>query len=68
MQLIQGFSILVAGYLSSPPSNLPVVIGSWSIVGVVVMLLTAILLWPSKEGFATAIERARRINEAPATG
>jgi MFS family permease len=68
MQLIQGFSILAAGWMAHPPSRLPVVIGWWSIVGVIVMALTAILLWPSKEGFAAAIERARRINEAPAAG
>ncbi len=68
MQLIQGFSILAAGWMASPPSKLPMVIGWWSIVGVAVMIFTAIVLWPSKEGFATAIERARRINEAPAAG
>jgi MFS family permease len=68
MQLIQGFSVLAAGWLANPPSKLPVVIGTWSIVGIIVMALTAILLWPSKEGFATAIEHARRINEAPAAG
>jgi MFS family permease len=68
MQLIQGFSIIAAGWLASPPTHLPVVIGSWAIVGVIVVALTAILLWPTKDGFATAIERARRINEAPAAG
>jgi MFS family permease len=68
MQLIQGFSIVAAGWLASPPTRLPAVIGSWAIVGVIVVALTAILLWPTKDGFATAIERARRINEAPAAG
>jgi MFS family permease len=68
MQLIQGFSIIAAGWMAQPASKLPVVIGSWSVVGVIVMALTAFLLWPNKEGFATAIERARRINEAPAAG
>ncbi|GIH09294.1 MFS transporter [Rhizocola hellebori] len=68
MQLIQGFSIIAAGWMAQPASKLPVVIGLWSIVGIIVMALTAVLLWPNKDGFATAIERARLINEAPAAG
>ncbi len=66
MQLIQGSSILVAGWLANPPSRLPTVIGWWSVIGLIVMVMTSVLLWPHKDRFTAAIERARRINEAPA--
>jgi MFS family permease len=68
MQLVQGFSVVAAGWLAHPPSKLPLVIGWWSIAGMAVMAFTAILLWPHKDRFAAAIERARLINEAPAAG
>lgn len=68
MQLIQGSSVLLAGWLANPSERLPAVIGWWSVIGLMVMTMTAVLLWPHKDRFTAAIERARSINEAPAAG
>lgn len=68
MQLLQGGSVVAAGYLANPPAKLPYVIGWWSLVGVALMIVAAMVFWPTKDGFVAAIERARRLNEATAPG
>jgi MFS family permease len=68
MQLLQGGSIVVASYLAQPPSELPTVVGWWSLAGVVLMIVVAMVFWPTKDGFVAAIERAQRLNEATAAG
>jgi MFS family permease len=68
MQLLQGGSVVAAGFLAEPPSKLPVVVGWWSLVGVALMIVAAMVFWPTKDGFSAAIERAQRLNEATAPG
>jgi hypothetical protein len=45
-----------------------VVVGWWSLVGVALMIVAAMVFWPTKDGFSAAIERAQRLNEATAPG
>ncbi|HCU52436.1 MAG TPA: MFS transporter, partial [Micromonosporaceae bacterium] len=68
MQLLQGGSVVAVGYLARPPTELPTVVGWWSLATVALMVVTAGLLWPHRDRFTAAIERAQRVNEAPAAG
>lgn len=58
MQIIQGLSVLVTGLLAQR-FEIPEVVGTWSAVGVVLMLVAA-LTWPSREAVDEAIEAASR--------
>jgi MFS family permease len=64
MQLLQGGSIAVVGALAHPASEVPRIIGMWSLAALGLTLLVVLLLWPAQERFAAAIERARAVNEA----
>ncbi|WP_244871817.1 MFS transporter [Catellatospora sp. TT07R-123] len=66
MQLLQGGSVLVAGMMANR-WPLHQVVGLWSVAGVV-LVLVALSAWPPADLFTAAIERARRLNEAPAAG
>jgi MFS family permease len=68
MQLLQGGSVVAAGYLAQPASKLPSVVGWWSFAGVGLMVVAAMVLWPTQDRFSAAIERAQRLNEATAAG
>ncbi|WP_169454392.1 MFS transporter [Catelliglobosispora koreensis] len=68
LQVIQGASVLAIGSLAMPASVLPVVVGWWGLAAFGVVLLTAVIFWPSKDLFTAAIERARRLNQATAAG
>lgn len=68
MQLLQGGSVIGAGYLARPASMLPVVVGWWSLAGVALMIIATLVFWPTKDRFVAAIERAQRLNEATAPG
>lgn len=57
MQLVQGGAVLVTGLLADR-FEIPLVVGVWSLAGVLVMLLMA-LRWPTEAEFAQAIEGAR---------
>jgi MFS family permease len=64
MQLLQGGSIAIAGALAQPASEVPRVIGLWSLAGLGLVLVVALLIWPPQERFAAAIERANALNDA----
>ncbi|MEU8007372.1 MFS transporter [Catellatospora sp. NPDC049111] len=66
MQIMQGSAVLITGMLASH-WPLHQVIGLWSVAGVV-LVLVALSAWPAQERFTAAIERARRLNEAPVAG
>ncbi|MDI1464347.1 MFS transporter [Catellatospora sp. KI3] len=66
VQLLQGASVLVTGMLANH-WPLHQVIGLWSVAGVV-LILVALSAWPAADLFTAAIERARRLNEAPVAG
>jgi MFS family permease len=68
LQVIQGGSILVVGSLAMPAAKLPVVVGWWGLAAFIIVTLTALIFWPSKDLFTAAIERARRLNQATAAG
>lgn len=60
MQITQGGAVLITGALASR-FDLPTVVGTWSLAGVVVLLLVAVR-WPSDQAFDRAAERAQRAN------
>jgi len=64
MQLLQGGSIALVGALANPASMVPRIIGLWSLAGVGLVVVVAVLVWPPHERFAAAIERAKALNEA----
>nr|WP_277349839.1 MFS transporter [Planosporangium thailandense] len=61
VQLCQGAAVFVTGALASR-ADLPLVVGLWGVAGTVLMLFISIT-WPSAEGLAEAIRRARQANE-----
>ncbi|MGW4497754.1 MFS transporter [Micromonospora sp. NPDC004336] len=62
IQVIQGLAVLVTGLLSER-YPIPVVVGVWSAVGVLLMALAG-LRWPSRSTVDAAIEAAETANEA----
>lgn len=66
VQVMQGGAVLITGVLANH-WPLHQVIGLWSVAGVV-LVLVAMSAWPPQERFTAAIERARRLNEAPVAG
>lgn len=62
MQVIQGIAVLATGALAERFS-IPAVVGVWSMVGVVLMLLVG-LRWPGTDEFERAIAAARADDEA----
>lgn len=60
MQVIQGAAVLVTGILADRFS-IPVVVGVWSVAGVLLML-TAAVQWPSTDRFNAAITAAEKHN------
>lgn len=60
MQVTQGGAVLVTGLLADRFS-IPTVVGSWSLMGVVLLLLVA-LRWPAADEFTRAIAAARAAN------
>ncbi|HEY8473341.1 MAG TPA: MFS transporter [Natronosporangium sp.] len=64
MQVIQGFAIISTGLLVGIAGNdrLHLVVGFWSLAGVLVMLALAIR-WPKPEFFAKAIAEAEAMNQ-----
>jgi MFS family permease len=62
LQLVQGAGVLVTGALAARFA-LPTVVGTWSVLGVLLMLAVG-TLWPSRSQFATAIEQAAAANDA----
>ncbi|MEV4411940.1 MFS transporter [Catellatospora sp. NPDC049609] len=66
VQVMQGSAVLITGLLANRWA-LHEVVGLWSVAGVV-LVLVALSVWPPQDRFAAAIERARRLNEAPAAG
>lgn len=64
MQLLQGGSIAVVGALAHPASEVPRMIGLWSLACVGLVVVVAVMVWPPQERFAAAIERAKALNEA----
>ncbi|SCL67275.1 Major Facilitator Superfamily protein [Micromonospora citrea] len=62
IQVIQGLAVLVTGLLSER-YPIPVVVGVWSAVGVLLMALAG-LRWPSRSTVDAAIEAAEAANEA----
>ncbi|QSB15975.1 MFS transporter [Natronosporangium hydrolyticum] len=67
MQAIQGFSVLAAGALVGVFGNqrLPMVVGFWCLVGVLIMVFFA-ARWPKPAFFEAAIARTEAINQAAA--
>ncbi|MGN9812640.1 MFS transporter [Micromonospora sp. BQ11] len=65
VQVIQGLAVLVTGLLAERFS-IPLVVGLWSLAGVVLMSVTA-LSWPSRATIDAAVASARfaRRNDAP---
>jgi MFS family permease len=62
LQIVQGLGVLITGALAARFA-LPTVVGTWSMLGVVLMLAVA-SLWPSRGEFAEAIGRAQAANAA----
>lgn len=60
MQVTQGGAVLVTGLLADRFS-IPTVVGTWSLMGVVLLLLVA-LRWPAADEFTRAIAAARAAN------
>jgi MFS family permease len=58
LQVCQGGAVLLTGTLASR-SSVPLVVGLWSVAGVILMLLLA-LRWPSARMLDGEIERAER--------
>jgi hypothetical protein len=62
LQLLQGGAVLATGALAQRLS-LPVVVGAWSLAGVLLMI-GMIANWPSQTAFAEARARAAAMDEA----
>ena len=62
LQLLQGFAVLVTGALALR-ADLPVVVGLWSLAGVVLMV-GMLMAWPSPAAFADAGARAAAMDES----
>ncbi|RLK13265.1 MFS transporter [Micromonospora sp. M71_S20] len=62
VQVIQGLAVLVTGLLAERYS-IPLVVGVWSAVGVLLMTLAA-LRWPSRSAIDAAIEAAQQAGGA----
>ncbi|MEV1289698.1 MFS transporter [Micromonospora sp. NPDC049679] len=63
-QVMQGIAVFTTGLLADRFS-IPVVVGFWSVAGVLVMALAA-TQWPSAERFNAAIAAASRVSAPPA--
>jgi hypothetical protein len=62
LQVLQGGAVLVTGLLANGDSTaIPVVVGLWSVVGVVLLLALA-LAWPASSVFAEAARAAEAAN------
>ncbi|QKW15883.1 MULTISPECIES: MFS transporter [unclassified Micromonospora] len=66
VQVIQGAAVLVTGLLAER-FPIPVVVGVWSVAGVLLMSIVA-LRWPDHRAVAASVEAARRAGAAPAQG
>lgn len=66
VQIMQGGAVLATGLMANH-WPLHQVVGLWSVAGVV-LVLVALSAWPPQERFTAAIERARRLNDAPVAG
>ncbi len=65
VQVIQGVSIVVCGALADA-YRLPMVVGVWSLAGVLIMLITS-AVWPSRSRFTEAFHAADVLNGRAAT-
>jgi hypothetical protein len=63
LQLLQGFAVLATGALAQR-FDLPVVVGVWSLAGVVLMLTVAVAWWPPAGVFAVAADRAAEMDRS----
>jgi hypothetical protein len=63
LQLLQGSAVLATGALTQAGS-VPLVVGLWSLAGVVLMLLLT-LSWPAPQVFADAVASAAALNAEP---
>lgn len=63
MQILQGTSVLVTGLLAER-FGIPLVVGLWSVAGVLLML-AVIARWPGADQFTAAIAEAARRNPPP---
>ncbi|HEY0696670.1 MAG TPA: MFS transporter [Micromonospora sp.] len=61
VQVVQGASVLLTGLLAEQ-FTVPGVVGTWSLVGVLLMV-AAVAAWPSSEQFDTAIAAATRSSD-----
>jgi len=64
LQISQGLAILATGTMAEFVP-IPLVVGGWSLAGVLVMLVVGVA-WPSRAALARAIAANKRINEAAA--
>jgi MFS family permease len=63
LQVLQGGAVLVTGLLATGNGTaIPVVVGLWSLVGVVLMLALVALAWPASSVFAEAVRAAEAAN------
>jgi hypothetical protein len=62
LQLLQGAAVLITGALAQR-LHLPVVVGLWSIGGVMLML-SMIVTWPAARAFDEAGDRAKAMDDA----
>nr|MDT0662307.1 MFS transporter [Micromonospora sp. DSM 115978] len=66
VQVLQGGSVLATGVLADR-YGIPLVVGTWSLAGVLLMVLAA-SQWPSSEQFNAAIAEAARNGPPPPAG
>ena len=66
LALLQGGAVLATGLLAQG-SALPVVVGAWSVCGVVLMVVLS-LTWPAPEVFARAVQAAQAGSVSPSSG